>query len=99
MGTVKHDWQDRDYVLGWFGNTEGTAKKRYSEYVDQGISQGRRDDLVGGGLVRSLGGWSEVLSLRRSGSDVESDSRVLGTGEFVRQVVQEAEEKVRRQLP
>jgi putative transposase len=99
MGTVKHDWQDRDYVLGWFGTTGGTGKKRYREYVDQGISQGRRDDLVGGGLVRSLGGWSEVLSLRRSGSDVESDSRVLGTGEFVRQVVQEAEEKVRRQFP
>jgi hypothetical protein len=28
MGTVKHDWQDRDYVLGWFGTTGGTGKKR-----------------------------------------------------------------------
>ncbi len=32
----------------------------------KGISRGRRPELAGGGLIRSLGGWSQVLSLRLS---------------------------------
>jgi putative transposase len=35
----------------------GSAKKRYRSYVEEGISMGRRPDLVGGGLIRSMGGW------------------------------------------
>jgi hypothetical protein len=46
---------------------EGKAKKAYRQYVMEGIALGRRPELVGGGLVRSLGGWSEVLSMRRDG--------------------------------
>ena len=30
----------------------------------KGISKGRRDDLVNGGLVRSSGGWTVVKTLR-----------------------------------
>ena len=33
--------------------------------VEKGIPQGRRPELVGGGLIRSLGGWSAVLALWR----------------------------------
>jgi len=29
MGRVKNDWQDRDYVLEWFGSKEGEAKRDY----------------------------------------------------------------------
>jgi len=29
MGKIKNDWQDRDYVLKWFGKKEGEAKKAY----------------------------------------------------------------------
>ena len=29
------------------------------------IADGRRSDLVGGGLIRSAGGWSAVKALRR----------------------------------
>jgi len=40
-----------------------------------------------------------VKSRRQKGERVISDERVLGDGEFVARVLQEAEEKVRHQLP
>ncbi|NWG01655.1 MAG: hypothetical protein HXY44_02215 [Syntrophaceae bacterium] len=52
--------------------------KKYEQYVREGIWQGKRPELVGGGLIRSLGGWSQVLSIRRKGTKVASDERVLG---------------------
>ncbi len=55
MGKIQNDWQNRDYVLKWFGQKEGAAKKAYRDYVAKGIDQGRRPELVGGGLIRSLG--------------------------------------------
>ena len=65
LGTIKNDWQDRDEVLAQFGTREGEAKGAYRRYVEEGVALGRRPELVGGGLVRSLGGWSEVKSLRQ----------------------------------
>jgi len=32
------------------------------------IKQGKRSDLVGGGLIRSAGGWSAIIALRRIGA-------------------------------
>ena len=58
MGRVKNDWQDRNYVLKWFGQKESEAKKAYRNYIQKGINEGRRPELVGGGLIRSLDGWS-----------------------------------------
>ena len=99
MGKVKYDWQDRDYVLKWFGRTESEAKGEYRNYVKEGIDLGRRPELVGGGLIRSLGGWSAVKALRRAGDRELSDERILGSGEFVEQIIKEAEGKVKYQLP
>ena len=98
MGRIKHEWQDRDYVLSWFGKKEGQAKKAYRRYVQEGISQGRRPDLVGGGLIRSLGGWSEVLSLRRDKERVFTDERILGSGDFVERILIEADERLKYQF-
>jgi hypothetical protein len=36
------------------------VRKGYVFYVKKGIALGRRPELVGGGLIRSLGGWDEV---------------------------------------
>lgn len=95
MGKGKNEWQDRDYVLNWFGNKEGEAKKAYREFIKKGISEGRRPDLVGGGLIRSIGGWSEVLSMRRRGEKKLTDERILGSGDFVRNILEEADEQVK----
>jgi putative transposase len=99
MGKVENEWQDRDYVLKWFGKTESEAKREYRSYVKKGIDQGRRLDLVGGGLIRSQGGWSAVKALRRAGNRELGDDRILGSGEFVKQVLKEAEGNVKYQLP
>jgi REP element-mobilizing transposase RayT len=98
LGRRDHPWQDRDYVLKWFGKTAGIAKKAYREFVEKGISQGQRPELVGGGLIRSMGGWSVVKSLRRSGRPEKGDARILGSSDFVLQVIDEADQNIRHQL-
>ena len=42
IGRRSNGWQDRDYVLKWFGTTEGEARKAYRHFVEDGIDQGRR---------------------------------------------------------
>jgi putative transposase len=54
--------------------------------VAEGVDLGRRPELVGGGLIRSLGGWSQVLSFRRKGLRMAAADRVLGDGAFVEQI-------------
>ena len=99
VGKGKNDWQERDYVLHQFYKNEGKAVRGYRKYMEEGKEQGRRPELVGGGLIRSLGGWSQVLSLRGSREKMEYDSRILGDGDFVSEIIREAEKKVRRYLP
>jgi REP element-mobilizing transposase RayT len=96
MGKVEYSWQDVDYVLSWFGKGAGQARRLYRRFVADGIDQGRRPELVGGGLIRSLGNWSAVQSLRRSGEKVLTDERILGTDDFVERVLGEAENRAKR---
>jgi putative transposase len=93
------EWQDRKYVLKWFGGNEGEALKSYREFLKKGIALGKRPDLTGGGLIRSMGGWSIVKAMRKSGVKEESDERILGGGEFVSEVIRHAEERIKYQLP
>ena len=65
--------------------------------MEEGAAAGRRPELVGGGLVRSLGGWSEVKSLRTRGERLPSDERILGRGDFVDRILQEAATEFRHQ--
>ena len=97
MGRVKRDWQDIATVLAYFGKGRKAVDK-YEEFVKEGASQGRRPELVGGGLIRSMGGWSQVLSLRRRGIKVASDQRILGNDEFVQRLLSEAEEREKETL-
>jgi putative transposase len=98
MGKVKRHWQDTETVLAYFGNRKREAISRYEMFIKDGISQGRRPELVGGGLIRSLGGWSQVLSLRRKGVRVASDERILGSSEFIQDVLSEAAAKEKETL-
>ncbi|MFH1351176.1 MAG: hypothetical protein ABII26_09590 [Pseudomonadota bacterium] len=62
------------------------------------MPQGRKPELVGGGLIRSLGGWSQVLSLRRRGEKIASDERILGSSEFVQSLLDEVNEREKETL-
>ena len=97
MRRVKRDWQEIDIVLAYFGKGHKAVEK-YEQYVREGVSLGKRSELVGGGLIRSLGGWSQVLSFRRKGIKVASDERVLGGDEFIQRLLSEADEKEKETL-
>ncbi|MBI2361082.1 MAG: hypothetical protein HYV04_19620 [Deltaproteobacteria bacterium] len=97
LGVVKSEWQERDSVLGQFGSRERDAKVAYRKFVAEGVELGRRAELVGGGLIRSLGGWSEVKSRRRRGQQELADERILGSGDFVERIIREAEARTQRQ--
>ena len=87
LGRPSHPWQDRAYVLSWFGRAERGALRAYREFLREGLPQGRRPELVGGGLVRSLGGWAEVRAIRQRADRVLADERILGTGRFVERML------------
>jgi len=97
MGKVERKWQDTEYVLSFFGNGRA-GRRNYRKYVEDGIELGRRPELVGGGLIRSLGGWSEVLSLRERGEKHAFDQRILGDSEFVHEVTSELDDIMKRNL-
>jgi hypothetical protein len=45
-----------------------------------------------------VGGWSQVLSLKRKGIKVASDERILGREEFIERLMSEAEEREKETL-
>ncbi|MDO9565741.1 MAG: transposase [Candidatus Desulfaltia sp.] len=57
MGKRKNPWQDIDSVLQLFGKSQYAARKKYRDFVEKGIGQGRNPEITGGGLLRSIGGW------------------------------------------
>ena len=98
MGKGQHAWQETDAVLAQFGQRRRAARTRYEAFVREGIAAGQRPELVGGGLIRSAGGWSEVLALRHKGNKVAADERILGGSEFVESVLAETTEQARATL-
>ena len=92
-------------VLLYFGNTKTVARRRYRQFVKNGIDQGKRPELQGGGLVRSAGGNKSGLLGRKKeerdppdspealdGGRGKGDARILGSGDFVEEILQESNE-------
>lgn len=97
-GKNKNNWQEREFVLRFFGANEKAALKAYRTFMEAGKEQGRRPELVGGGLIRSVGGWSRVLTLRKQGGAESFDDRILGDGDFVQDILTEADQRLTRQI-
>jgi hypothetical protein len=94
MGKVENVWQDVDGVLSLFAEGVGKARRHYRKFIEKGIGQGRRDDLIGGGLIRSAGGWESVKAMRKAKMFQKSDERILGDSVFVQQVLADAQEQM-----
>jgi putative transposase len=92
MGKFKNPWQDTEWVLGMFSKKLGEARRSYKNFVTMGIAVGKRQDLTGGGLVRSAGGWEGVKVLREERVYQKNDERILGDGDFVERVLSSAQE-------
>ncbi len=88
LGRVPRPWQAVDEMLGPFGQQGKTARQRYRQFLKDGLAQGRRPDLQGGGLRRSAGGWEGIAALRRGREGWAADERILGSGPFVERVLQ-----------
>jgi hypothetical protein len=96
IGKKKLDWQDMNYVLMLYDSKQSAARRRYREYVKKGIGEGRRPELVGGGLIRSVGGWTAVKAMRRGIGRMKGDERILGDENFVESVLKTAQENLER---
>ena len=88
----RQPWQNIDYVYGLFSDKKREARKKYREFVEHGISEGKRSDLTGGGLLRSSGGWTDFKGFRKAGIRVKWDERILGDSDFVESVLKSDEE-------
>ena len=95
-GRKTNAWQTTDEVLALFSDRLSLARRRYREYLKKGIGQGRRADLMGGGLVRSAGGWAAVRAMRKAGVFSKSDERVLCSSDFVEDVLSQANERMEK---
>jgi REP element-mobilizing transposase RayT len=97
-GKVKRPWQDTAYVLSYFGEHPRQGRSNYLAYVRKEARLGRKPELVGGGLVRSLGGWSEVIAFRKRGEKQVADHRILGDSDFVQEVVSDLDDLIKKNL-
>lgn len=97
LGKRKAPWQTTGEILERFGKSKTEAIRHYETFVAEGKDMGRREDLSGGGLIRSAGGWRGIHQLRQSKEKWLADERILGDGDFVSQTLKEAEEEMNRQ--
>lgn len=100
MGNKKSNFQAVEEILERFGKKENKCRKKYLEYIQDGIKQGTRDDLRGGGLIRSKGGRFAAILDRKAGLMEMADDRVLGSGIFVENTLKniEKKEKIKKQI-
>lgn len=94
IGNQDVSWQDVSTILSRFGKTVLKARRNYLEFVKKGIPEGKRDDLTGGGLLRSAGGWRGIRELRKAGERWRGDERILGDSDFVLRALKITDEKL-----
>jgi len=91
MGQRDYDAQDVNAVLMRFSDKRKKAIAGYSGFVEAGLNQGRREELRGGGLIRSTGGIAAMM--KRGPEERElSDERILGGGDFVESVLRDSDD-------
>jgi len=83
-------------VLLHFGNKLGEARRRYRQFIKNGVEQGRRPELQGGGLIRSGGGDKRGLLGRKKEERELSDERILGSGDLVHVTLHQSEKLLER---
>ena len=79
-------------ILLHFGDTVKVSRRRYRQFVKNSVEQGKRPELQGGGLVRSAGGDKTGLLGRKKEEREKGDERILGSGDFVTEMLKTAGE-------
>jgi REP element-mobilizing transposase RayT len=96
VGAKQYSWQDVNEVLLYFGEKKRQAIASYREFIKGGIEQKETVDFLGGGLVRSAGGWSSLAGMRRKKEYWRGDERILGNDSFVNDTLKQYEERLDR---
>lgn len=96
VGENKAEWQSTGEILEHFGGKKSKAVIKYIEFISEAKDKGNRDDLSGGGLRRSAGGWEEVKALKMMKDYWRGDERILGDGDFVNEVLRVSEEIMKK---
>lgn len=91
MGYESRPWQASEEVLSYFGRSQRAARKKYRQFIFEGISMGRREDLIGG--TKREGGEKEDQESRR-----RVDNRILGSSTFVEELLAEEEKVTQERL-
>lgn len=94
LGNTARPWQETERILAMFGDNNSSARRAYRAFIERGADRERTQELTGGGLIRSHGGWTRVKALRRRNVFPPSDERILGDGDFVEAVLSRAAEVV-----
>ena len=66
------------------------------DFIEKGAGLGRNPELTGGGLLRSVGGWGVLNSMRKMNIHIKGDERILGDSDFVESVLHQASEQMER---
>ncbi len=82
MGNASLEGQCTKEVLAFFGDHLQEARDSYQTFIADGIKQGNRPELVGGGLRRSCNN-------QLAGEPQAFDERILGSGDFVEKLSEE----------
>jgi len=91
LGHIGRPWQAQQSVLTLFGGHVQEARARYRQFIADGMADLQRPELAGGGLRRSRGAWRRRPEHVRGRHLWAFDERILGSGEFVEQVLAEDE--------
>ncbi|ADH85694.1 transposase [Desulfurivibrio alkaliphilus] len=81
MGHENMFEQAANEVLSRFGKTIKTARNNYRRFIEDGVTLGRRDELVG--LARN----------KKDEDGMGRDARVLGNDDFTEELLQQTEEE------
>lgn len=90
LGKYVQDWQNFDEVLSRFSRRKDIARQQYREFLKEGL-RSPQPDLDGGGLIRSYGGWQNVIHQSKTHEQRIGDERILGDAEFVLNSLKEDE--------
>ena len=89
MGKHVQPWHNTEEVLSRFSRQKAAARRKYRDYIKTGLSDGDQAKLDGGGLIRSYGGWQNVIDKRQEHESKIGDERILGQRDFVERILKQ----------
>ena len=97
MGKKSNDWQNIDEVLGNYSTKKTVARRRYRSFINDGVTL-KLENMDGGGLIRSYGGWQEIIKKRKNHEARIGDERILGDSDFIQQVIKQDDLKLEEEI-